>query len=179
MLLLRENFALTEATMIDKGWEHVRRYAVLYLWLAVAFLAFARCFLVVINVSDSLPGSVFLVFRDRLPEKGDYVAFTYRGGIHFDNGTRLLKVVKGVAGDEVTRLPLDDGKTSFLINGELVGIAKPLTRTFRPLKAGPGGVIPAGQFYVAAPNPDSFDSRYQAVGWVSSDQIIGRAYRLF
>ena len=38
---------------------------------------------------------------------------------------------------------------------------------------------PAGRYYVRAPHPDSLDSRYRLTGWVSEEQIIGRAYALF
>ncbi|PZR43703.1 MAG: hypothetical protein DI537_61865 [Stutzerimonas stutzeri] len=44
---------------------------------------------------------------------------------------------------------------------------------------GPVGVIQEGHYYMTAPNPDSLDSRYALVGWVSDEQIVGRAFRVF
>jgi conjugal transfer pilin signal peptidase TrbI len=31
---------------------------------------------------------------------------------------------------------------------------------------------------MAAPHPDSLDSRYALVGWVDEEQIIGRAFQI-
>jgi conjugal transfer pilin signal peptidase TrbI len=44
---------------------------------------------------------------------------------------------------------------------------------------GPVGVLPQGRYYMAAPNPDSLDSRYNWVGQVKDSQIIGRGFRIF
>ena len=79
-----------------------------------------------------------------------------------------------MAGDSVTR-----ADRKFFVNGTLVGQAKAVSRQGVPLDLGPTGVLPAGRYYVRAPHPDSLDSRYRLTGWVSAEQIIGRAYALF
>ncbi|WP_303783166.1 S26 family signal peptidase [Azovibrio restrictus] len=48
-----------------------------------------------------------------------------------------------------------------------------------PLAPGPVGVIQEGHYYMAAPNPDSLDSRYALVGWVVDSQIVGRGIKIF
>ena len=54
-----------------------------------------------------------------------------------------------------------------------------MSRSGQPLAPGPTGTLPTGRFYVRAPHPDSLDSRYALLGWISESQIIGRAYVLF
>jgi conjugal transfer pilin signal peptidase TrbI len=44
---------------------------------------------------------------------------------------------------------------------------------------GPVGIIPDGRYYVAGSHPDSLDSRYRLTGWVSRQQIVGKAHRVF
>ena len=82
--------------MLERSYQHLSRCSGLYLWLLVGFITLGRHFIVTLNVSASLPGSVFLI-----------------------------------------------------------------------------------QNYMAAPHPDSLDSRYAWVGWVSDAQIVGRAWTVF
>lgn len=79
----------------------------------------------------------------------------------------------GIPGDEVTR---EDNR--FYINGEYIGTTKYRSRTGEPLRPGPIGVIPDGHYFVWTPHPDSYDSRYEDIGWISKDRIIGCAVRL-
>ena len=72
-----------------------------------------------------------------------------------------------------------DGLRDYYVNEKFVGRAKPLSRAGKPLIPGPAGIIPPHRYYMAAPHPDSLDSRYALVGWVSDDQIIGKAYRIY
>ena len=65
------------------------------------------------------------------------------------------------------------------LGGHSTGVAKTVSRASKPLEAGPTGVIPEGSYYVYAPHKDSLDSRYAIVGWVTTDDIIGRSFSLF
>jgi len=47
----------------------------LVLWIAAAYLAFGRAYLIAFNLTDSLPGTVFLIERDTQPDRGELVAF--------------------------------------------------------------------------------------------------------
>jgi conjugal transfer pilin signal peptidase TrbI len=102
------------------------------------------------------------------------VAFRWPGGGPYPAGVTFVKVIAGIAGDEVTRADRD-----FFVNGAHVGEAKSVSREGAPLELGPTGVLPPGRYYVRAPHPDSLDSRYRLTGWISEEQIIGRAYALF
>lgn len=60
-----------------------------------------------------------------------------------------------------------------------IGFAKEYSKSGVPLKPGLAGVIPNGHYFVSADHPDSLDSRYALTGWITDDQIIGQAFRLF
>ena len=109
-----------------------------------------------------------------MPQRGEYIAFRWHGGGPYPAGVTFVKIVAGMSGDTVTRADRD-----YFVNGTHVGQAKAVSRQGVPLELGPTGILPAGRYYVRAPHPDSLDSRYQLTGWVSEDQIIGRAHALF
>lgn len=166
--------------MLDAIYAHFVRRIAIYLWLLVALIAFGRHFTVSINASDSLPGIVFLVQKGTWPpRKGDLVAFRYTGGGPYQAGALFLKRIAGVPGAYVTAIDAGDGYRDYYVDGVFVGRAKPISRTGVPLRHGPVGVIPPGRYYMAAPHPDSLDSRYALVGWVADEQIVGRAFKIF
>lgn len=162
-------------SQLDVVADHLRRYAVTYSLVCLAFLNFAYRYEFAINVSISLPGRLYLIERNTLPERGDYVAFNYGGEFLYPKGTRFLKRVMGVAGDTV-----QSDTHHFKVNGQTVGTALTTTSTGKPIEENHfSGVIPAGHYYVMATHPLSLDSRYEAVGLVSNNQVIGRAFKLF
>jgi Type IV secretory pathway, protease TraF len=165
--------------MLDRLYYHFARNAPFYLWLLVALAAFGRHFIISINVSDSLPGTVFLVQKGANPTKGDLAAFRYAGGGPYQRGVLFLKRMVGMPGSTVNANDAGGGYTNFFVDGQFVGRSKPKARTGERLLPGPSGVIPPGHYYMAAPNPDSLDSRYALMGWVSDAQIVGRAFRVF
>lgn len=127
-----------------------------------------------VNVSPSLPQSVFLIHKGERPHRGDYVAFRWAGGGPYEAGTTFVKILQGVPGDTVQRY----GRSVFL-NGQFLSVAKPLGKQGQRLEPGPEGVISDDHVYVHAPHPDSLDSRYALTGWIERSRIIGRAYALF
>ncbi len=128
-----------------------------------------------INGTDSLPGVLYLVLKTEAPKThGDLVAFYPPENRFYPKGMFFIKKAMGMPGDEVTRKGRD-----FYINGEYVATAKTRSRSGKPLRPGPVGVIPEGHYFVWTPHPDSFDSRYEDIGWIPTDRVIGRAVRLF
>lgn len=165
--------------MLDSIYFHLARRATIYLWVAVAVIAFSRFFILTINVSDSLPGTLFLVHKGTKPQKGDLAAFRYNGGGPYERGVLFLKRTLGVPGSVVVARDSGDGFREYFVDGQPAGRAKPFSKAGMPLQAGPIGTIPPGHFYMMAPHPDSLDSRYSLVGWVSESQIVGRAIVIF
>lgn len=165
--------------VINRLYHHFSKQAPLYLWVVVLVVLAGRYLALSINLSDSLTGKLYIVQKGTKPSLGDFAAFRYQGGGPYDQGVWFLKRVKGVAGSVVNANELRTGFIDYYVNGEYVGRAKPRSKSGIPLAAGPTGTIPSRHYYMEAPNPDSLDSRYALVGWVSDEQIVGRAYEVF
>lgn len=127
-----------------------------------------------VNLSGSLPGTLYLIHKGAALKKGDLVAFHWQGGATYPAGTVFIKQVAGVAGDRVQRLGRE-----YWVEGAWIGIAKPFSRAGVALQPAAAGVIGAGKYFVATPNPDSLDSRYALTGNVRQAAVIGRAYEVF
>lgn len=126
-----------------------------------------------INASGSLPNWAFFLDRTRLPRRGDFIFFTPPPSPllvrHFGDDLKPFgKIVYGVAGDRVTQKD-----RTFFVNGRAVAHAKLKSRLGEPLALGPTGTIPTGCYFVGTPHPDSFDSRYAAIGWICRSRILG------
>lgn len=145
------------------------------LWLLALWVMFGRYFVVSINLTESLPGKLYLIQKGVKPGLNDFAAFQYQGGGPYAPGTRFLKIVKGIEGSEVIAIESGSGFRDFYVDGSFVGQAKLRSRSGTPLSPGPTGTIPANHYYMSAPNPDSLDSRYALVGWVDEKYVIGRA----
>jgi conjugal transfer pilin signal peptidase TrbI len=146
-------------------------FAAAFAWSGLDSWAQDHAFL--INTTASLPDWAFFVDRARLPARGDLIFFVPppSGLLRAHFGPRPIpfgKIVYGVAGDTVTRR----GRM-FFVAGRPVATAKPVSRRGERLAVGPTGTIPRGCYFVATSHPDSFDSRYAAIGWVCRPQVIG------
>lgn len=123
------------------------------------------------NETESLPDTLFIVeLGQYAPTRGELVPFRIGAGVnHYPSGMIFIKRVLGVPGDVLTW----QGDTAY-IAGQRIGVAYSHTPRGDALARTPAGVIPANHYFVATPHPDSYDSRYQAIGFVSDQQIIGR-----
>lgn len=170
---------------VSTGRQHWRQFV----FPILAVLILQIFFRIDINgVTHSLPGHVFVTVKAwRTVGPGDYVTFEWQGGGPYVKGTNFIKIVKGVAGDEIRvtsdgeflLYPSRAGTVVNQLGGESLGRAKPVSSKGVPLERGPTGIIPDGHFYVYAPHPDSLDSRYALTGWIRKDQIVGRAFVIF
>ncbi len=111
--------------------------------------------------------------------RGDYVVVDLPPAVArlFPPGSTFIKEVVGMPGD---RVEARSGVYTVLHDGQMVtvGLAKSVSRKGLPLPAGPVGVIPPGHYFIRGTHPDSLDSRYAMMGWVTSDRIVGLAVPL-
>ena len=141
--------------------------------------------------TQCLPGTrVYLIdtyVRDL--HRGDIAVFAARGlaaaiarghestrslAAHYQDGTRIIKVVAGMPGDQIA---VTEEQTT--VNGRQIGegldlaasLALPV-ETFTRTEA-----VPQGAYCVMGETRNSFDSRYW--GYVVQEQVIGRAYAIF
>jgi conjugal transfer pilin signal peptidase TrbI len=162
-----------------RAYLHHSTLAPTILWLFALWVVLGRYFIVSINLSDSLPGRLYLIQKGVSPGLNDFAAFQYKGGGPYASGTRFLKLVKGVPGSQVTSVRNDVGFSDFYVDGAFVGRAKLRSRSGSTLEPGPIGEIPPRHYYMSAPNSDSLDSRYALVGWIDESSVIGRAIEIF
>ena len=154
---------------------HVRRR-----WWAYAFAGagFAHCvahYRIALNMSDSLPESMYLVVLDSKPTAvGDLVAFEWQRNTFYRRDWMFVKRVAGMPGQKVSVT-----NRAVFIDGKPVGYAKPQSQRGVPLEPINEGVIPGGYIYAQAPHPDSLDSRYSLTGLIQSSRVIGKAYAIF
>jgi len=146
----------------------------LVLWIVAAYLAFGRAYLIAFNLTESLPGTLFLIQKGTLPNRGDLVAFRWEAHWPYPQGSLFVKRLIGMPGSIVSARDRD-----FFVDGDPVGRAKERARTGEALEIGAVGMIPEAHYYVAGEHPDSLDSRYRLTGWVARQQIVGRAHRIF
>ena len=125
------------------------------------------------NIDDSLPGLIYKIDRGTLPIRNDVVGLTVPPNPYYPEGAPFLKIIAGMPGDTVTR-----NNQMFYINGEFVAEAKEHTKHGLPLKLAPTGVIPPGRYFVWTPHKDSYDSRYNEIGWITTQHILGTARRV-
>ena len=163
----------TDASRRLVRWSAIAGGVIGALWLVG--LSLSPWIRIGINVTDSLPGWLFLVVKTERPRQGDFIAFYPPADRRFYkwDGAVFVKVAAGTGGDRVTWI----GRT-FFINGRPMGTAKTQATTGEPLSTSAAGVIPAGHYFVWTPHPDSYDSRYSDIGWIAPDRVIGRAVPL-
>lgn len=137
-------------------------------WLSTFYLDYR------VNVTESLPGKLYVVVKGTAVHKGDLVAFKWPGGATYPRGTMFIKRVMGEGGDTVKRVD-----RSFWVNDQFIGVAKTVSRAGVPLVPAEPGVIAPGEFFVATPHPDSLDSRYLMGGNLKPYSVVGRAYAIF
>lgn len=146
--------------------------------ITILSLCVAPFYTIAINLDHSLPQHAFIIHKGETPKKGEFIAFKFQGfEPWFPKGSIFVKILSGTTGDVVSTA--NHGCIEYKVNDTVIGCAKPKTRDGHTLLLGPVGVVPKNRFVVRGTSPDSFDSRYNGVGWIKQQQVIGRAYAIF
>ena len=142
--------------------------------LALVALCLSPWLTYTVNLTQSLPGKLYVIHKGASVTRGDLVAYAWPGGATYPAGTLFIKQVMGLPGDRVQRIG-----SRIEVNGRAIGQAKPRSRAgvlLTPVE--PHTVLPHTVF-VATPHPDSLDSRYALSGDIATQSIVGRAYEIF
>lgn len=168
----RDAFTFWEKTSV----RHRLGFALLVMTLTFGSVAFSSHYRLAVNVTESLPGHLYLIKRDAASSyaQGTLIAFRWMGDRPIPQGTTVVKEIAGVAGDTISHR-----EHEVFINGQTISRLKSHSKAGTPLVPGPTGVISENHYYVHAPHPDSLDSRYAKCGLVHASQIIGEAIELF
>lgn len=151
-------------------------------WLSLDNFAQTHGFF--INRSPSLPNWAYFFERGRSVKRGEIAFFAPPSNslVHAHFGTEppvFGKIVYGMPGDRISHRGSDvvvnweAGPHGDAPSEQVVGKLKPVSSVGEKLDAGPTGVIPPGCYYMGSPHPDGFDSRYAAIGFVCTRQIVG------
>jgi len=150
------------------------RFAAGMLLVGTAAWASTLWLTVTLNMSHSLPGTLYVIHEHSGFQRGNLAAYRWPGGAGYPRGAIFIKQVVGLPGDTVRRVG-----TVFWVNGRAIGAAKPTSKSGRPLLPATAGVIAPGDYFMATPNPDSLDSRYAISGNIPLTDILGKAYEIF
>lgn len=150
--------------------------------------AFAKGHMLLVNRTPSLPNWAYFIERGAVPKRGQVAFFRApRNELvrrHFGASPAPFgKLVYGMPGDLVEhragRVVIRSAQgTQSQVQTLDVGALKPRTSKGEPLVAGPTGRIPPGCYFMGSPHADGFDSRYAAIGFVCSHQLVGVARRV-
>lgn len=125
-----------------------------------------------INISDSLPKTLFLLSKRSLPNKlGEYIVYQLPNNKRFGE-QKFIKLVGGIAGQEVVVKG-----TAYYIEGNYLGSAKDSDASGILVEQQPAGIIPPGHYFAYTLHKDSYDSKYKEVGFISS--VLGTAYAIY
>lgn len=174
----------TIAPAIVLGAEAVRLRAIVGTVIAIALLLVpvvsAPTPLLVWNASPSVPIGLYAVTRT-WPRAGDLalvrlpanVAVLAARGAYLPRSAFLLKPVTAVPGDRICRV-----SDRIFVNGHFMALARWADRLGRSLPAWSGcRTLAAGELFLLANDPDSFDSRY--FGPLAQQHIIGRSFLIW
>ena len=133
------------------------------------FSLFSCYYAIGINMTDSLPGTIYLIAKGKLPKSRDeYISFKAPNNKLHEQP--FVKLVGGVEGDIVT-----EKSRKFYINGKFIGYAKKRSKTGEEVELGFTGSIPKGCYFVYSKHKDSYDSKYKDIGLVCGADVIGSA----
>lgn len=142
--------------------------------LALALLFMKPWFDLSVNLTKSLPGTVYLIEKGGSFKRGDAIAFLWMGGATYPKGSVFIKLVSGLPGDVVR-----SNDRMYWVNDKYIGKAKTHSKAGVELSPAKAGIIALDSYFVSTPSEDSLDSRYALTGNVRIQQIIGRAYEIF
>lgn len=158
--------------------RHYRKWYLAYICAAIVIVGFGSHYKIAVNMTNSLPGNVYLIVKGELPTfRGEPMAFTWRDPDHktqYPDGITFLKLAAGLPGDLVTR-----NNDTLTINDWSVTPKIFSKRGLKLDKNTQTGIIPEGRYFVIGLHRDSLDSRYAMVGLIPQAEVIGRAYELF
>lgn len=148
----------------------------IFLFSFLIFGWLSKKFYIAINSSESLSGKLYFVIKKAIPEtKEDKVVFLIKNN-HTDNKNRnFIKKVIGLEGDNI----FISNNNKIFINDNLLGKIKSFSKKGKKLYPIKSQTIPKGHFFVGSSHIDSYDSRYQSIGLIPADKIIGIAYEIF
>lgn len=153
----------------------IRRAAIALLILGSTLWAMSPWLVFSVNVTNSLPGTLFLIHKKAPFQKNDLIAYAWHQSQVYAKDSVFIKKVVGMPGDQVKVT----GREVW-VNDTYIGHALPrITNNTTLLEVTRPGTIMANEYFVAAPHPRSLDSRYALSGNIKHSSVIGKVYAIF
>lgn len=122
-----------------------------------------------VNVTSSLPQTLFLSFPIKNIQQASYVSFNRP-----DSPRPLVKEIRGLPGD-----PIDIKEGHVFVAGQDCGLALRVSQSGHIYAPTSYRWVPPGYVYVHSPHPESFDSRYEEFGLVKIEELTEQLWPLF
>jgi len=166
----------------------------------IAILIVSKSYTFSFNLTESLPQKLFLIRKNTLPKnRGEYIAFKPKNNRYYKNKT-FIKIVGGLPDDLVLNsynetiyiMQFLENKKQREIGAENKTIEEFFINEYLTLKVKEkslrgdkletlkfAGEIPAKNYFVYTSHKDSYDSRYEEIGLIHENEIIGTAIPIF
>ena len=135
-------------------------------------LLFTMNYKIILNQSSSLPFSFVIVKKGELPQRiDDIFVFRIKNPKAYDKKEMLfIKLLAGKEGQNI-----EYKQDLMFVGGKEIGIVKKMSLKGRLLEGIKTKTIKKKQFFAYTPHRDSYDSRYNEIGLINANQIIGTA----
>ena len=158
--------------------KHIKTHTVTWALLASLYGVVHANYRLAINQTPSLPYTLFLICLDEKVETGGLVAFRWHSGEPYPDGYTFTKRLLAGPGDIVTKKGRDFIIGDRTLVGKEVGLS--LKKLFPNDELHEGkNTIQINKYFVAGDHEYSLDSRYNLLGLVDKNDVIGRAYPIF
>ncbi len=150
--------------------------------LITGVVSFKNRYLIIHNKSTSLSAKWFVIAKGKLPQKDQIFAFKAKENPAYKKGEIFIKIVGGVAGDQIITKERDFyiiSQDQISHSKQFIGTAKTTSLKGQPLTMLDTGTIPKNHYFAFTPHKDSYDSRYQEIGLINETEIIGTAVASF
>ncbi len=157
----------------------IKPFTLVFIFASLAMTATAYAvspwYVLMVNRSNSLPGTLFLLDRTMAPGCGDTTVFDMPSSARFYPGSRMIKKILGCAGDVIS---VSD-RMVFINQREVAVAMERTTNQKYELHPITPGLLPANKVYLAATHKRSYDSRYESFGLRDTSELLGTAKKLF
>jgi conjugal transfer pilin signal peptidase TrbI len=158
--------------------KHLKSHAITWALFVSLYGVIHANYRLAINQTPSLPYTLFLICLDDTVETGGYIAFEWRHGEPYPDGITFTKRLLAGPGEIVTKKGRDFIIGDRTLVGKEVGLS--LKKLFPNDELHEGkNTIQLDKYFVAGDHEYSLDSRYDLLGLVDKNEVIGRAYPIF
>jgi conjugal transfer pilin signal peptidase TrbI len=176
---------LTVSEFIERGRafcpvlaQHIKSHAITWLLAIAMYMLIRANYRLAINETPSLPYNLFLIHLNDIVDTGGLVAFKSHHIEPYPDGYIFVKRIVASSGDTVIKKRRDFVVGDRTLVGKEIGLSKKRLYPNDELHEGKNTIQP-GKYFVAGDHEYSLDSRYDLLGLVDENDVIGSAFPIF